>query len=269
MAISVSDIEFFLSGGSTNSNPNNSIGGLPSGFLVLGSANNLFSDLSSETVTAGRTDYRCFYIANGNSTESLRNVEIFFSSQSSGGSSVQMGVQTSTEIQRISIAIPAYFGSLVMRYESTTFTVPWGLSPSDFKVNLQYQLSLTVPGTTVSMEVQDKYYFTISFLGDSNNRSHPLLEVVENNLQAPVTPTVSVTRVAGGGPINSIAPVLSVDTVSPARVLFYSADESSKLSIGTLKSGDKIPVWIKRVTGAGVDYLESDYFDFRIKGTSG
>lgn len=267
MAISLSDIEFFLSGGSTNSNPNNSIGGAPSGFLVLGSANNLFSDISSENATAGRTDYRCFYVSNGSATETLYDAEIYFKEQSPGGSTVSMGVQNSTEIQKISIVGPVYFGDLTLRYDSSEFAAAWGGSAGVFETNLQTGLSAITEGVSVSTLVQgNNFYFTISFLEDSDNRSHPLLEVVANGLLAPDTPIVSISRIAAGAPINSVASLLSVETVAPARVSFYSSDENSRLSIGTLKPGDKVPVWIKRTTPASTDYMEVDYFKFQISG---
>lgn len=267
MAISISDIEFFLSGGSTNSNPGNSLGGPPSGFLLLGSANNLFSDVSSETASAGRTDYRCFYIANGSSADSLYEAEIYLEEQGSGGSAVSLGIRNSTDKQKISIVGPAYFGSLKLRYDSTEFTAQWGTSPEQFRTSLQEQMSIVAPGSTVQLEVQgNKYYLTIIFSGDSDNRSHPLLEVMENNLLAPDTPIVSILKVAAGSPLNSLAPSIAVETVPPSGVVFYQADESSKLSIGTLRPGDKVPVWIKRATPAGTDYVENDYFKFRITG---
>jgi len=267
MAISLSDIEFFLSGGSTNSNPNNSIGGAPSGFLVLGSANNLFSDISSENATAGRTDYRCFYVSNGSSTETLYDAEVYFEEQSAGGSTVYLGVRNSTEIQKISMIGPVYFGSLTLRYNTIQFSVAWGTSPAEFKTNLQFQLSLIAPGVTIESSTEgNNHYFIIEFSGASDNRSHPLLSVVSNDLLAPDTPIVTISRISDGSPINSLAPQLSVDTVSPAMVSFYESDENSKLYIGSLKPSDKVPIWIKRITPSSTDYLETDYFRFSISG---
>ena len=64
MAVVSGDIVYFMSGGSGNSNPNNSIGGDPSSSPISGLVNNLFDNISPEETTAGKTDYRCFYIFN-------------------------------------------------------------------------------------------------------------------------------------------------------------------------------------------------------------
>lgn len=263
MAIQLSDIGFFLSGGSTNSNPSASLGGSPSGSVLQGSMNNLFSDIASEDATNGKTDYRCFYVFNKSEVDHLYDAEIYLESQVANGATVSIGVQTSTEVQRISIVGPVYFGGLDMRYGSQDFTVAWGGSAGAFETNLQAGLGGIAPGVSVATEVQgNNYKFTISFLGGSDKRSHPLLEVMNNGLLAPDTPIVSVARVAEGSPINSVAPLLSVSSVPPARVSF----QGSTIAVGDLGPGDGLPVWVKRVTPAGTDYIKNDGFTFGIFG---
>jgi hypothetical protein len=272
MAFQPSDIDFFLSGGPTNSNPNNSIGGLPSSFLVLGSMNNLFADVQSEQAASGRTDYRCFYIFNASSADTLRDAEIYFSEQGQGGSSVTLGIQTTTEIQKVVVTGQVSSGNLVMRYDQSQFTVDWAGSAGSFENNMESELGAIVPGVSVSTQTiqgrvpQTFRNFIVSFEGAADNRGHPLLEIVSNNLVGPDVPIVSVSRVNEGAPINSVAPLIPSDTTPPAKVSFYNADESSKLMIGDLLPGDGLPVWIKRVTLAGADYLEGDYFKLKIVG---
>lgn len=264
MALKLSDIEFFLSGGPTNSNPNNSIGGLPSSFPLLGSANNLFPDISSESASSGKTDYRCFYISNRSTSDSLIDAELYFDEQGPGGSIVDMGLDRSTEIQRLNIIGFVVSGSLTIRYESTQIVVPWGSSAGQFETNLQNQISSASPGSIVSTSIiGNSYNFTISF---SDNRSHSLLELLDNSLVGNDQPIVSFSRVASGSPINSVAPILSVDTVPPARVLFELPTVESKLALGTMLPGDKVPVWVRRFTPPNTDYMESDYFRFKIIG---
>lgn len=91
MTISAEQLQFFLSGGSVNTDPNYSIGGAISSAPVLGVLNNLFRDVSSDEAASGRTDYRCVYIKNISSSDSLYEAEIYVYSQSSGGSSVMIG----------------------------------------------------------------------------------------------------------------------------------------------------------------------------------
>lgn len=91
MSITADQISFLLSGGTSNSNPARSIGGAASSIPVLGTLNNLFSDITSAEATAGKTDYRCFYIKNGSSS-TLYSTSVYIDSQSSGGSKVQIGL---------------------------------------------------------------------------------------------------------------------------------------------------------------------------------
>lgn len=263
MAVTVSDIEFFLSGGSTNSNPNNSLGGGVSSSVLIGSMNNLFSNLTSEQAASGWTDYRCFYVINGSASDSLYDPELRVESQKEGGSSISIGVQTSMEVQTVTINGPVYYGGLDMRYESTPFSVAWGGSPATFGANLESALGSVAPGASVEVEVQgNKNQFTISFEGASDGRSHPLLEMVSNGLLAPDLPIVSISRLASGSPVNSIAPSLAVATVPPARVVFSNGG----ISIGALGPGDSVPVWVRRTTPSGTDYSKSDNFVFKISG---
>lgn len=92
MTIGSNDISFFLSGGTSNSNPNLSLGGSASNTPVLGTVNSLFADLSSEEAANGKVDYRCFYVYNESSTEYLYNATAHIETQTSGGSTVKIGV---------------------------------------------------------------------------------------------------------------------------------------------------------------------------------
>lgn len=91
MTISADQLQFFLSGGSINTDPNYSIGGAISSSPVLGTLNNLFRDVTSEQAASGRTDYRCVYVKNTSGSDSLYEAEIYVYSQSSGGSDVTIG----------------------------------------------------------------------------------------------------------------------------------------------------------------------------------
>ena len=63
MAITASNIKFYLSGGTSNSNVNASIGGAISTTEVVdNSRHNLFDKTLGTESTAGDTEYRCIYI---------------------------------------------------------------------------------------------------------------------------------------------------------------------------------------------------------------
>lgn len=69
-SILLSELQWRHSGGSTNADPNLSIGGGISNFQVSDSIlNSLFSDVSTAEALAGETSYRCLYIYNANTTD--------------------------------------------------------------------------------------------------------------------------------------------------------------------------------------------------------
>jgi len=65
MAIDSANLKYYLSGGSGNTNPNASLGGVRSTTAVSAtSMNNLFDNVSSAESTAGDVEYRCVYFRN-------------------------------------------------------------------------------------------------------------------------------------------------------------------------------------------------------------
>jgi len=81
MAISSSDLEFYLSGGSSNSTPDAALGGaISSSAITNASDNNLFDDVSGDEADSGDTEYRCFYVKNNHGSITLQNSKIWFSS---------------------------------------------------------------------------------------------------------------------------------------------------------------------------------------------
>jgi hypothetical protein len=70
--IAPSDIEFRLSGGTTNTNPLLSLGGAMStaagGLMTSGVANNLWDDISGSQTAAGGSEFRAFYVKNANAS---------------------------------------------------------------------------------------------------------------------------------------------------------------------------------------------------------
>lgn len=277
MAISTSDIQFFLSGGNNNPYPNSSLGGRPSSFPLTGGMNSLFSNVTTEQAFAGKTDYRCFYVFNKSETDVLSETEMYFEDQGFGGSTVTLGLQKATEVQKISVVGPVTGGGLNLIYGSAPLEVFWMGSPAGFATDLQTKLrALDQSGYKLAPDVSvvpaapvgNRYDFSVTFAGASANKSHPLLLLASggNNLTGPDTPIVSISKVTEGYPINSVAPTLSVETIAPARVTFSTSDRSARLSVGRLAPGEGFPVWVRRVTIAGTEYAEDDYFAFRITG---
>ena len=64
MGVSAANLKWYHSGGSSNSDPNASLGGAISSHEVGTSLNGLFDDVSSAEASAGDTEYRCIYFKN-------------------------------------------------------------------------------------------------------------------------------------------------------------------------------------------------------------
>ncbi len=78
MAIVAADIKSRLSGGSSNSNPNLSIGGAESSVeIVDATLHNLFDIVSSAEGAAGDTEYRCYYVHNGHATLTMQSAKVY------------------------------------------------------------------------------------------------------------------------------------------------------------------------------------------------
>jgi len=96
MAIQSTDLKFYLSGGSENSNPNLSLGGycstteIPNNIL-----HNLFDKVTGDESAAGDTEYRAIYVKNTHGSITLENAYVWIKTNTPGGDSVQIGKEAS------------------------------------------------------------------------------------------------------------------------------------------------------------------------------
>lgn len=75
MPIVATDIQTRLSGGSTNTNPNASLGGAMSTTSFSDNVtNNLWDNVSGAESAAGDTEYRCFYVLNNHASLQWQSV---------------------------------------------------------------------------------------------------------------------------------------------------------------------------------------------------
>lgn len=80
MPVSATDIKYYHSGGAGNSDPNASLGGARSNTEITSAQlENLFDNVSSADAAAGETNYRCLYVKNTHSTDTLSVAKAFFS----------------------------------------------------------------------------------------------------------------------------------------------------------------------------------------------
>ena len=93
MAILTTDIIYRLSGGAANSDPNASLGGAKSS---VAAGSNLFDDKSSAEATAGRIEYRCFYVHNAHASLTYLAPKIWIQTNTpSADTTVDIGLGTS------------------------------------------------------------------------------------------------------------------------------------------------------------------------------
>lgn len=97
MAILTTEIKFYLSGGSSNSDVNASLGGVISTTeITTATLHNLFDVVSSAETSAGDIEYRCIYVSNTNGTLSLTDAVAWISANTpSGDTSADIGLGSS------------------------------------------------------------------------------------------------------------------------------------------------------------------------------
>lgn len=265
----MAQIDFFLSGGLGNSDPNLALGGAKSNIPILVGLNNLFSDITSEDSDRGLVDYRCFYIMNtGGST--MKNASAYVSDQKPLGSDVIIGVAKRPEVQRINVNNTITSGDIVFGFGSSSFTAAWPGNISGFATNIQAGFASIGKSVTVTTTIPANFStaYVITFEGDDANINQPLLKVQTNSLSGGGTLTIKVTtkKATAGSPINSTADSIGTSSNSPYGVNFTETSSSNKLLIGDLAPGDFVPIWAKRTTAPGTEYLEYDYFSLRVLG---
>lgn len=96
MAIVSTDLDFHLSGGSANTDPNAALGGAISTTQIGADVHNLFDQVSSAESSAGDTEYRCFYVKNAHATLTLQSSKIWIQSNTpSADTAVRIALGTS------------------------------------------------------------------------------------------------------------------------------------------------------------------------------
>lgn len=91
MPITSADIDYRLSGGAANADPDLSLGGAKSSTEAPA---DLFDDVTSAESAAGDTEYRCFYVHNSHATLTLQNAVIWISANTTGNR-IAIGVGSS------------------------------------------------------------------------------------------------------------------------------------------------------------------------------
>lgn len=284
MAIATAtDLSIVLSGGSTNVNPNLSIGGYPTATSILdNNLNNLFSDVTPEQASEGLEDYRCLYLFNDASGDesTIYNMILWTKSQLTGGSTIEIGITDQNESQRILLSssdgvTPINGGSFDIVYLGEAITtnynsdlLAWAADIQAKLLDLQDENNVNlINGVTVvpTIASSSSFVFDVTFTDLDAKRNVDLFEIANNNITPPTD--ISVSTLQDGSPINTIAPSLDVDTTPPANVTFFDPTLDDPISIPKLNSGDGFPIWFKRTTPAGSAAVPADFITLGIRST--
>lgn len=98
MPILPNDIQYFLSGGAGNTDPNLSLGGAVSTTRFIGNPGraNLFEDVSESESAQGSTKYRCLYLKNNHATIIMQNTKFFVNTNTQSiDDTISIGIGTS------------------------------------------------------------------------------------------------------------------------------------------------------------------------------
>lgn len=115
MPIVAGDIDFHLSGGTSNTDPNASLGGVISNTQIVDNTlHNLFDKITGDESLAGDIEYRGYYVKNAHGTLTLEAAVIW--------------IQQNTTNSEISIALAAEAVNVTMATIANESTAPSGIT---------------------------------------------------------------------------------------------------------------------------------------------
>ena len=279
MTTQASDISVVFSGGSSNIDPNASLGGDPSNTPVVSNViNNLFADVTPAQSAAGREDYRCIYFFNDGDTQ-IWNCNLWIAGDVTGGATPEIGIASTNEVQRITITGgPVTGGSFTLGYGSNEFVSNFNADLGVWATALQTSILLMINldgsrtfhdvAVTAQAAGSTTVIFNIAFsVVDGLRSNNPF--VVVNNLLTPLHGIdITITTTQDGAPINTISGEINLDTTPPGGVLFELATEATPINIPRLEPNEGFPLWIKRTVIAGAEALADDGFTLEFSAES-
>lgn len=278
MPLSASDIQYFYSGGPGSSTANESLGGEISS---SNTGSTIYGDVSADDALNGLTDYRCIYVANLGASDLYNStIDIFqvpstiINPNAPVGAMVEMGFNVTDDRQIVLLSNFSSItgGDITLTYTdsdlgATNFTFAWDSSLETMADNFQTAIravqnlgDVTVAGTLSSGTAN----FEVNFVGTAEHRYHDALTLDSDTLTySGSAPVISIVKSVDGGPINSVATTIAYPTTPPVDVTF----PYFSYSIGTFRSFDLCPIWLKRIVPPNTDGYEGDGFTIRVQGT--
>lgn len=266
MTIDASDIIYVFSGGSDNADPDESLGGLSSSQLITSSR--LFDNVTGAESGSGSTEYRCVYLKNTSTDSTLFNTEMYIAYTVAGDVTVELGFNFQFDKQTVIIynANSVTSGNFTLVYtndSSHDIIVDWDASLvtwiNNFETAIQ-AISGLEDTSVLGSYSGDDLTFEIQFGG--SYRYHNIVTLDSNDMISGLTTTISISKLVSGGPINSIADSIDVETTTPNNLIFYS----NLINLGNLLPLDSVPIWIKRIVPIDPLPTENDGFTLKVKG---
>jgi hypothetical protein len=265
------DLALTYSGGMDNSDPNASLGGQASIFMIN---EIVFDNLSNAEIQEGGEDYRCFYIIN-NAAVNISNIEedtllepkIFLEALSDNISNIEFGFYEKNDEQSVTIFSENEItsGSINFEHDGYDFTVNFSPDLETFKNNFYNSFISATPisDLNINLEKYSNYYiFFIQFINADGHRYQPLLTY--SSIDLDVDASIVVRKLKNGGPINTIATKISFENQRPSDVTFYKYNRV--IQIGNLRASEGLPIWIKRKYNKRSLTVADDGFKLRITG---
>ena len=245
----MADLGFFLSGGSANLNPDESLGGPPSSTPIDDLINNLFSDVTGDQVADGYTDYRCFYVVN-DSTNTYSNVKLWLDFEYPDGSNTQLGATIANEIQTLAFNNYPDGGTFKINLDGyITGDINYSIVGSTQASDLQTALRSLPNAQDATVTILGVDYYQITFSGQNAHHKYPLMILADNNLTPSSSgPTVTFVETQAGSPINLIAVDIGDPTTPPTGITFSQPTEVAPYDLGIIKPTEVFAIWIQRIT---------------------
>jgi len=256
----------YLSGGSGNIDPNFSLGGDPSSTLIEElPENNLFADITGAQGLEGNVDYRCFYVINDTGFD-YTDVTAYIFSEITNGASVSLGIPIQNEIQSLKFLNNAQGGTFKLDLDGhITADINFTFNNTTLALNIQTALRSIISGEdcNVTYSLSDDN-FLVEFAGIQSAHRFQLIILSDNQLtysSLPV-PTIFITSVQRGSPVNATAIDIGNDTISPTGVSFTT----DTISIGAVRDAELFPVWVQRIVPPNSVPQSEDGFEFGVSG---
>lgn len=254
------ELTYVLSGGVVNQDPDLAVGGPPSPTIIDDTVNNLFADVTGAQTNVGYTDYRCYYVFNDNEDDYV-NFQVWIGSQVASGSNCEIGVLTRNEMQQMQF-VNVSGGDFTLSVDGhTTDTISFTFSSDLMAAAIQAALRGLPNAHECVVTAQGSDTYRVEYAGINRNTAYPMMTFGVNALlpNDPLQPAgAQFTRFQGGSPVNTIAPDTGVVTTPPSGITFSEPDANSPFVIGTVRTGDGFPIWIKRTTDPETEAIAND-----------